>query len=567
MSENNTDCYEKENEPVQINKLSKEINNKFFYLIIGLLTLLYLFSIILLYLANINIKKDIQEIKKKFNESEFDFKLNESIYNLKESINIKLSNITKYNEKIYNIELNNKHINEMIEKLKNEITKTKDIKNSNDKINNTELNNIIKEIIENIKILNDKINNTELNIKEIIEDIKNLNNIINNTEFNIKEIKEENKNLNDKINNTELNIKEIKEDIKNLNEKINNIDLNIKEIKEENKNLNDIINIQSNNITDNKEIIDNLQSLMLRIKENPKNNLFQIHSDEIQYMNIFPESGLIITVSSDYSTKIYDLNFNLIYITPNTYNYKVFYVDIKDENNFVTSTKNILVKYIKKNNKWNWEKVIYDAHSDDIINVIFDSKGRLISASLDKTIKIWEKIDDEYIIIKILYHSDKVIALLLLEDQNILVSSGYDGTRFWDINNNYTEITYFKDAITKYKNTLKRIDDDRIIVRSISKNQTNSYYFFLIISISKKEIIKEVPIGSDNFTAFFSSIEKGIILVGGSNGNVLVFNSDNYTLIEQKLTIQNYNIMGFIELKNGLIASYDSGGYVYTWSF
>jgi WD40 repeat protein len=276
-------------------------------------------------------------------------------------------------------------------------------------------------------------------------------------------------------------------------------------------------------------------------------------------MNTFP-SGNFISVSMDCSIKIFNLDFELINYFPNVYKPSILYVDVKDENHFVICSNYSIFPYIKVENEWKWNKVIYNAHSDFVISVIYYSKG-LISASFDRTVKIWEENNDAYINIKTLSHSDKVIALLFLEDKNILVSSGYDGTKFWDINNNYTEIIYFQDTATTEMNELKRIDDDRIIVRGKSEMT-----HFKIISISQKKIIKDVSVEIP-ILSFLVSNKKGIILVGGRNGYIKVYRNDNYQLIQTISYIQSDMILGMIKLKNDLIVSFDSGGNIYIWSF
>ena len=95
--------------------------------------------------------------------------------------------------------------------------------------------------------------------------------------------------------------------------------------------------------------------------------------------------------------------------------------------------------WIKNNNEFKINKIIKNAHDDAIIKVIYCSNNNLISCSYDKTIKIWKENNNNYENIKILKQSDKINSLLLLEDKNILISSGEDGTKLWnynEINNN-----------------------------------------------------------------------------------------------------------------------------------
>ncbi len=63
------------------------------------------------------------------------------------------------------------------------------------------------------------------------------------------------------------------------------------------------------------------------------------------------------------------------------------------------------------------------------------SNGNLISCSGDKTVKIWEENNNGYKNIITLYHSDRVFSILLLEDKNILITTGNEGTKFWNTTN------------------------------------------------------------------------------------------------------------------------------------
>ena len=150
-------------------------------------------------------------------------------------------------------------------------------------------------------------------------------------------------------------------------------------------------------------------------------------------ISIFP-SGNIISVSSDQSIKIFDINYNLIQNITNAHNNCIIYVDVKDENNFVTCSwdKNIKT-WIKNKNRFIINKIIKNAHKDGINKVIYYLNENLISCSHDNTIKIWEKIKNNYQLITILNHSYWVFSILLLKNKNILISSGLDGTKLWNL--------------------------------------------------------------------------------------------------------------------------------------
>ena len=319
-----------------------------------------------------------------------------------------------------------------------------------------------------------------------------------------------------------------------------------------------IDNLEERIKKDINQIIHELYMVELTINNISNINTIKEHTNCVDSMNIFP-SGNIISVSDDKSIIIYDNNFNILQRIENAHDDDIQYVDIKDENNFVTCSYDKSIKtWIKKENIFIININIKEAHSGAINKVIYNSKGNLISCSSDNSIKIWEKRNNTYLNIKILYHSSFIQSILLLEDKNILISSGADGTKFWDINNNYKQIMYFEDIYTGWNNALERIDDDRIIVHDSTIN-------LKIISISKKQIIEIIKFDFQPW-GFKSIKDKGIILVGGSSNTINIYRNDNYKLIK---IIQNahYNdILGFIELKNNLFASYSKDNTIKIWS-
>ena len=188
------------------------------------------------------------------------------ISNLKEEINdLKTNKIENINEKINNLEKENKEfkkdnstLNEKVNNLESKINnlekENKEFKNQNsklnEKINNLEIenkefkkdNSKLTEKINNLEKefnskLNEKINNLEKEFNsKLNEKINNLESKINNLEKENKENKNQNSRLNEKINNLEKENKEFKKDNSKLNEKINNLE------KEFNSKLNEKIN-------------------------------------------------------------------------------------------------------------------------------------------------------------------------------------------------------------------------------------------------------------------------------------------------------------------------------------
>ena len=315
------------------------------------------------------------------------------------------------------------------------------------------------------------------------------------------------------INILEKNNSKIKERIDNIEKDI------VKKINER------IIDLEKNSInTRIYERIAKLENYKIQLAKTNLKNINKIikHKDKIRSVKTFP-SGNIISVSTDKSIIIYDNNFNILQNLSNVHEQDINYVDVKNENNFVTCSVDKSIKtWIKKGNKY--ESYINITTSDEVRQVIYNSKGHLISCSYDNKINIWKETNNQYKNIITLYHSKHINSILLLEDKNILISSGLDGTKFWDINNKYQEIFHFKDTFSGWNNALERIGDDKIIVQEISFN-------LKIISISEKKIINEIKF--DFQCIGIKSIEsKGIFLIGGNSKDIKIYRSDNYELIQ-----------------------------------
>ena len=352
--------------------------------------------------------------------------------------------------------------------------------------------------------------------------------------------------------------KYINDEIKTKMELIENKN-NIK--KEEMEN---IINEQRIKINNLEEKIKNYELKNKKIQLTKCNlkkiKTINIENEWINSISKFP-SGNIISVSYDKEIKIFDKNISLIQNIKNGHNDDIIYVDIKDENNFITCSGDKSIKtWIKKENKFQIYHNIINAHINRINKVIYCSNGNIISCSNDKTIKIWEEKNNKYELITILNNSNFIKSILFLEDINKLVSSGLEGTKIWDINDNMKNINlnkYFENVECGWWNGLNKIDNDRIIV---------GYKFLNIISISKKIILKNIKI---SFVCFgIKNIEnKGIFFVGGGEKDIIIFRNDNYECIKIIKNAHNKGINGFIELNDESILSYSNDGFISVWTY
>ncbi len=69
----------------------------------------------------------------------------------------------------------------------------------------------------------------------------------------------------------------------------------------------------------------------------------EAHKNWINSISCF-SSGNLISVSNDKSIHIYDNNLNIIQRIENAHDARIIYVEIKDENNFITCSKDINIK-------------------------------------------------------------------------------------------------------------------------------------------------------------------------------------------------------------------------------
>ena len=417
-----------------------------------------------------------------------------------------------------------------------------------------EIMDFICELIEQKKIqIEENKNNLKLtllfNLNSIVKLIlKKKKEIIETLKNEIEYLKEENKHL--------------KESFKNLNEKIKE-----KEKIENNNKIN--YEYKTKEIEKRIEILEGFHFIKDKYKIQLTNcnlnniNTIQLNNNKkINSLSSFP-SGNIISVSSDKSIKIYDIHLNLLQDIQNAHDNSISYLEIKDENNFITcsSDKNIKL-WIKKEKQFQINKIIKEAHEDKIRKVIYCLNSNLISCSWDKTIKIWKENNNKYESIKTLNHSDKICSIILLEDKNILISSGYDGTKLWDLNNynNIKCIKYFQETWCGSHCGLCRLDEDKIIV------QGNTIDYLNVISIKNKKIIKKI---TNLFTCWVIILleDKGIFLVGGESKNIKIFRRDNYDCIQIINNAHNNYISCFLQLKNDSIVSYSYDNTIKIWSF
>ena len=279
------------------------------------------------------------------------------------------------------------------------------------------------------------------------------------------------------------------------------------------------------------------------------------HNDIISSISVFP-IGNLVSVSTDKSIKIWDQNLNFIQLIKNAHDDYIYYVNVKDDNFFITCSRDLSIRiWKKKENKFSLFEIIHNAHYDIINKVIFFLNGKFISCSKDKTIKLWEG-KNKHQCITMMTHSKSINSILLLNDNNILITSGEDGTKFWNFNSCQCNL-YIENAIIYFNgDTLVRLDKDRIIIGG---------YKIHIFSFEEKKIIKNIDIKFDCYGICVLE-DKNIFLVCGSCKDILIFRCDNYENIYIKNNVHDFNITGLIRIRDNLICSYSIDTSIKLWS-
>ena len=246
---------------------------------------------------------------------------------------------------------------------------------------------------------------------------------------------------------------------------------------------------------------------------------------------------------------------------------KIYKIEVKDENNFaIYANDGTLQLYNKEGDNY---VLKHNIEKEEITDVVFDSKGKIITCSRDKysAMKIFDLNEKgEYKPIKTIIYSYNFNSLLL-EDKYLLIARDLKTIDFYDIVENYKLIHSMNE---KSVHRLERLGDDKIIAYH---NNT-----LKIISIKQYKVIKTVEIGFQAYVVKYYK-EKGIILAGGcytygrgyEKSILSIYGSDDFQLIKSIEDIHDTCVKGITLFKDGTFATYgddyDKGYPIKIWSF
>ncbi len=287
-------------------------------------------------------------------------------------------------------------------------------------------------------------------------------------------------------------------------------------------------------------------------------NTINAHYSFITSIGLFP-SGKFVSISDDLSIKIWNTNFIPIQTINNAHDEIIYNITIQDENNFITSSRDKTIKFwSKKNNKYQNIETLTGTHKKSIFKIIIFSPNSFFSCSFDNTVKLWEKFGDYFQCNMVIMHAKSIWNILILNDKNLLITSGTEGIFFWNLKL-FNFICSLEKGCYGF-NSLTRLDNNKIIIGGdINKIMS-------VINITNFEIIQEI----DNLSlcyAIYYLPKKKIFLTGGKGKEIRVYDSENYKCLQTITDAHDNIINGFCELKSGEIISYSWDRNFKIWNF
>ena len=176
-----------------------------------------------------------------------------------------------------------------------------------------------------------------------------------------------------------------------------------------------------------------------------------------------------------------------------------------------------------------YDTICTTAHNCKIDNLFFWGEDKFISLGESEPIKIWEKINNNYKA-KLMKRINKIFSALLLNN-NILVTCGYGGTVFYDLNTMNIKKNLINAKCDKI-NVFRRMDNKKLIIGYKKELK--------IVSIEEMEIIQTLIIDFD-FIGFFIIDTYLILLNQGENNekkNIeikFINGNDNITLSNKQI--------------------------------
>ena len=306
-----------------------------------------------------------------------------------------------------------------------------------------------------------------------------------------------------------------------------------------------------------------------KIKE-IKNSLVNLKS--------FPSGNIVAVKNKDII--IYDINMNVIQTIENAHEDIIPYVDVKDENNFVTCSDDLNIKtWIKKDGKYQLNQTIIKAHSNYMNKVQYFSDDKLISCGYDGGVKLWkennEKNFESSLIFKTKFYGinveewedetmedvNKINSFYIVKDKEKLIVFNSGAIFILNLNNfeyinGYYGIHYLRIGY------MKRISENLFAIDYAWGWADTGR--IVILSLSEDKIIKEMK---TPFLCFgmLSIIDKNLLIIGGKK-DIMFIKTNNFECFKILKNVHDDVILKIRLLKNEMIATISHDKTLKIWS-
>ena len=292
----------------------------------------------------------------------------------------------------------------------------------------------------------------------------------------------------------------------------------------------------------------------------------------------FPSGNIVAVKNKDII--IYDINMNVIQTIENAHEDIIPYVDVKDENNFVTCSDDLNIKtWIKKDGKYQLNQTIIKAHSNYMNKVQYFSDDKLISCGYDGGVKLWKENNaknfESSLIFKTKFYGinveewedetmadvNKINSFYIVKDKERLIVFNSGAIFILNLNNfeyinGYYGIHYLRIGY------MKRISENLFAIDYAWGWADTGR--IVILSLSEDKIIKEMETPFHCF-GMLSLIDKNLLIIGGKK-DIMFIKTNNFECFKILKNIHDDVILKIRLLKNQMIATISHDKTLKIWS-
>ena len=292
----------------------------------------------------------------------------------------------------------------------------------------------------------------------------------------------------------------------------------------------------------------------------------------------FPSGNIVAVKHNDII--IYDINMNVIQTIENAHEDLIPYVDVKDENNFVTCSDDLSIKtWIKKDGKYQLNQTLVKAHSNFMNKVQYFSDDKIISCGYDGGVKLWEENDNKNfqssLIFKTKYYGinveewedetmenvNKINSFYIVKDKGRLIVFNSGAIFILNLNsfeyiNGYYGIHYLSIGC------MKRISENLFAIDYAWGWADTGR--IVILSLCEDKIIKEMETPFRCF-GMLSLIDKNLLIIGGKK-DIMFIKTNNFECFKILKNVHDNTILKIRLLKNETIATISHDKTLKIWS-